>query len=242
MTPDQKDAFFRVHRDLHREGPGEPADVLWALDALGLSEPLDVLDAACGPGADMLTLAEALPQARITGMEVTPHFVTEASARVAAFAPRVRAIEGDMSAPEGMYDLIWCAGALYFLGVTEGLQSWRKVLKPGGAVAFSEPVLFSTPPSAGVQAFWEDYPQITDLDGIIARVTAAGYPVQAHRMIVGKPWADYYTPLQDRIQMLRGQNPDAALIAALDENQREIDLWHAAEDQIAYALLIVKPA
>ena len=241
MTPEQTDAFFLVHRDLHREGPGEPEDVHWALEQLSLSGSLDVLDAACGPGADTLTLAEALPEARITGMEVTTHFVTEASARVAAFAPRVRAIEGDMNSPDGTFDLIWCAGALYFLGVTEGLQDWRKVLKPGGAVAFSEPVLLNTPPSAGVRAFWEEYPQITDLDGIIARVTAAGYTVQAHRMIVGKPWADYYTPMQARIDMLRGQNPDAALIDALDESQREIDLWRAAQDDIAYALLVVTP-
>lgn len=241
MTPEQIDAFLTVHRDLHREGPGEPADVHWALEKLGLSGPLDVLDAACGPGADLLTLAEALPEAHITGVEKTAHFATEASARIAAYTPRVQAVEGDMSTPEGTYDLIWCAGALYFLGVTEGLQGWRSVLNPGGAVVFSEPVLLGTPPSDGARAFWEEYPQITDLDGIIERVTAAGYAVQDHRMIVGKPWADYYGPLQARIDMLREQNPHAALTEALDEHQREIDMWHAAQDQIAYALLIVKP-
>ena len=241
MTPEQIDAFLTLHRDLHREGPGEPADVHWALEQLGLSGPLDVLDAACGPGADTLTLAEALPEARITGVEKTAHFATEASARIAAYAPRVQAIEGDMSTPEGTYDLIWCAGALYFLGVTEGLQGWRTVQNTGGAVVFSEPVLLSTSPSDGARAFWEEYPQITDLDGINARVTAAEYAVQDHRMIVGKPWADYYGPLQARIDMLREQDPDTALNAALDEHQREIDLWRAAQDDIAYALLIVTP-
>ncbi|MEO0381726.1 MAG: class I SAM-dependent methyltransferase, partial [Pseudomonadota bacterium] len=178
MTPEQREAFFTVHRDLPREGPGEPADVHWALDHLGLSGDLDVLDAACGPGADLLALAEALPQARITGMEMTPHFVTEANARVEAHAPRVRAIHVDMSAPDGTYDLIWCAGALYFLGVTEGLRGWRAALKDGGAVVFSEPVLMGAPSEATL-AFWEEYPQITDLDGIIARVRAAKYDVQA---------------------------------------------------------------
>jgi len=242
MTLDAMGAFFTVHRGLHREGPGEPADVRWAVAKLGLSGPLDVLDAACGPGADLLILAEALPEARITGVEKTAHFATEANARVAAYAPRVQAFEGDMSTPDGSYDLIWCAGALYFLGVTEGLQGWRNVLKPGGAVVFSEPVLLSTPPNAGVRAFWEEYPQITDLDGVVARVTAAGYAVQDQRMIVGKPWADYYDSLQARIDVLREQSPEAALVEALDENQREIDMWRAAQDEIAYALLIAKPA
>lgn len=107
MSPEERDAFFTVHRDLPREGPGEAADVRWALDQLGLSGPIDVLDAACGPGADLVELADALPQARI--------------------------------------------------------------------------------------------------------------------------------------DMLRGQSPDTALRAALDENQLEIDRWHAAQDDISYALLIAVP-
>jgi trans-aconitate methyltransferase len=241
MSPEERDAFFTVHHDLPREGPGEAADVRWALDQLGLSGSVDVLDAACGPGADLVELADALPQARIMGMELVPHFVAAAQARVADYSDRVTAIEADMRTLDSTYDLIWCAGALYFLGVTEGLQGWRSALKDGGAVVFSEPVLLGSPPSDATLAFWAEYPQITDLDGIIARVSAAGYRVQGHRMIVGAPWRSYFTPLQARIDMLRGQSPDAALGAALDENQLEIDRWHAAPDDIAYALLIAVP-
>jgi hypothetical protein len=62
-------AFFTVHRDLPREGPGEPADVLWALKTAGVPGAVTVLDAACGPGADTVTLADALPDATITGMD-----------------------------------------------------------------------------------------------------------------------------------------------------------------------------
>ena len=124
--------------------------------------------------------------------------------------------------------------------MTEGLKTWRSALNLGGAVAFSEPVLLGAPSDATL-AFWEEYPQITDLDGITSRVEAAGYRVQTHRMIVGEPWRAYYTPMQARIDMLRNQEPDGELQAALDENQQEIDRWRAAPEQIAYALLIVKP-
>lgn len=241
MTPDERAAFFTIHRDLPREGPGTPDDVQWAVHHLGLTGPLRVLDAACGPGADLEALAQALPEARIQGVDLVPHFVEAAQARIAEFAPRVTAELRDMAQPDGTFDLIWCAGALYFLGVTEGLSGWRSALNPGGAVVFSEPVLVETPASSEAIAFWEEYPQITDLDGIKARVAAAGYTVQAHRMIVGAPWHAYYEPMQGRIDALRAQDPDAALTAALDENQREIDRWRAAPDQIAYALLIATP-
>ncbi len=241
MTPDAREAFFTVHRDLPREGPGTPGDVHWALGQLGLSGDVRILDAGCGPGADLETLADALPEARLHGLDGVEHFVNSAKERVARFGPRVSVSQGDMSAITGPYDLIWCAGALYFLGVTEGLQIWRKALQSGGAVVFSEPVLLSTPATDGARRFWHEYPQITDLDGIKARVDQAGFTTRAHRMIVGAPWQAYYEPMQSRIDMLRDDTPDAALIAALDENQQEIDHWMAAKDDIAYALLIVSP-
>lgn len=241
MSWEDPTAFFTLHRDLPREGPGTPEDVLWALDCLNLSGQLNVLDAACGPGADLATLAHALPEAQITGIEKVAHFVDAARARVANQAPRVTVRQGDMGDPGGPFDLIWCAGALYFLGVSEGLRGWRDALAPGGAVVFSEPVLLDTPPDVKTAAFWEDYPQITDLDGIVARVNAAGFVVQAHRMIVGAPWEAYYAPMQARIDALRDQSPDATLCITLDSHQLEIDRWRAAADRVAYALLIVTP-
>lgn len=236
-----RETFFTVHRDLPREGPGEEADVHWALKNSGLSGDIDVLDAACGPGADTVTLAEALPDATVAAIEKHPGFVEAAKARTERFGSRVTVRNGDMANPGGPYDLIWCAGALYFLGVAEGLNLWREVLKPGGWVAFSEPVLLDGPQPEAVTAFWADYPQITDLGGIRKRVKDAGYAVENERMIVGSPWAAYYGPLKARTAMLRDQAPSSALAATLDETAREIALWEAAPNRIAYALLLVRP-
>ena len=242
MTPEAWEAFLHVHDGLPRQGPGAPEDVHWVLERIGLRGVADVLDAGCGPGGDMVTLAEALPEARITGLDTTASFIELAVQRTRAFGPRVTAQVGDMSAPEGRLDLLWCAGALYFLGVTEGLRGWRSALKPGGHIAFSEPVLLDTPPSDAVRSFWEEYPQITDLKGIEDQVAHAGFAVLGHRMIVGAPWRAYYDPMQARIDHLRGQDNSPAIAAAVAENQPEIDRWRAARDHIAYALLIVAPA
>lgn len=233
--------FFTVHCDLPREGPGEPSDVHWALQNSGLSGAVDVLDAACGPGADLVTLAESLPEARITGIDKHRGFVATEQARVAAFGDRVQVRQGDIASPDGPFDLIWCAGALYFLGVIEGLLLWRDALKPGGWIAFSEPVLLEGPQPEAVLAFWEEYPQITDIDGIRKRVKDAGYHIENERMIVGDPWLAYYAPMKARIAILRDQSPSPELTAALEDSAREIALWEAAPDHIAYALLLVRP-
>lgn len=235
------DAFFVVHRDLPREGPGEPADVHWALAETGLSGAIRVCDAACGPGADLVTLAEALREAQITGIEKQAHFVEAAQERTVRFGDRVQVERGDMAALNGPYDLIWCAGALYFLGVTEGLTKWRSALKPGGWVAFSEPVKLSDPMPDVVSAFWEEYPALTELDGIKQRVEAAGFEVCGHRMIIGAPWAAYFDPMDRRIAKLRAEKPSAALRDVLDLCALESAQWRAAPDQIAYALILAHP-
>jgi trans-aconitate methyltransferase len=199
-----------------------------------------VIDAACGPGADTVTLADALPEARIEGVDITPHFVTAARAATARFGPRVSVREGDMRVLDGPADLIWCMGALYAVGIETALPLWRKVLADGGIVAFSEPVLPDWA-GAGARAFWADYPNAGDAASIAARVAAAGFRTEATRLLTGLPWAEYYEPMQVRVDRLRA-GADPALAHVLDDAQREIDLWRQAPDEIAYLLTIAAPA
>lgn len=234
----EQEVLARIYSGLDREGPGEPADVTWAIERLGLQQARSVCDAGCGSGADSMTLAEALPEAQITAIEQLPHLAEEARARCTGLA-NVAVRQGDMAQIDGSHDLIWCAGALYFLGVTEGLSAWRNALAPGGAVAFSEPVLLG-PPDETVAAFWEEYPAITQLEGISDRVVAAGYHVLDHRLIVGAAWEKFYTPLAAQVASLRTET-DPALRAAVAASEREIALWRAAPDRIAYALMLVRP-
>lgn len=233
------EAFFTLHRGLDREGPGEADDVLWAVEKAELTGAVRVLDAGAGPGADSVTLARALPEARIEAVEAHPGFVAEARARLSPFGDRVTVTEGDMGAASGPFDFIWCAGALYFLGVTEGLRGWREALAPGGVVAFSEPVL-EPGASGGARVFWDGYPGITDWAGVAANAEAAGYAVLATRRLEGAPWEAYYRPLAERAAALRPQ-ADGELTAVLDEAEREIALWQAHREEVIYGLFLVRP-
>lgn len=235
----RNEAFLTLYTDLAREGPGAPADLGWALSVAATPQLARICDAGCGSGADTVTLAKERPKAQIDAVDTIAQFVAAAQKRVAPFGARVQVRQGDMASIDGPYDLIWCAGALYFLGVTEGLSKWRKALAPGGAVAFSEPCLLSRP-SAAARAFWAEYPQITDVAGIRARVGAAGYRVLGEQMQVGDAWEAYYIPMARRIEKLRPQ-ARGALAEALDEAEREIARWKAAPSEIAYALMVVAP-
>ncbi len=237
ITPDE--AFLTVYADLAREGPGMPADVAWALYVAGTPATARILDAGCGSGADTVTLAKERPQAQIEAVDQIGQLVEAARKRTALFAARVQVREGDMAQVAGPYDLIWCAGALYFLGVTEGLRRWRDALAPGGCVAFSEACLLANP-SANARAFWSQYPQVTNAAGIRARVAEAGYRCLGERMVIGAAWEAYYTSLSDRIARLRPA-AHGSLRDALDEAEQEIARWKAAPSEIAYLLMVVAP-
>ena len=239
MRSDDMTAFYQLHRDLPREGPGEAADVAWATALANTAPTARMADVACGPGGDIPALLEAAPQGHVTALDKTAHFVKEARTRWQA-DPRVTLLRADMAAIHNEYDFIWCAGAVYFMGVTEALTAWRRALRPGGVIAFSEACWFSDNPSPRAAQQWQHYPAMTDADGIAARVTAAGYETIATRRLSDAAWEGYYTPIDAHIASLR-PGADAALAAALDQAEEEAACWRAHRDEFGYLLSLVRP-
>ena len=117
-----------------------------------LEGPARVLDIASGPGAASLVLLDALPEAQVTATDRHAPFLEAAAARVAAagHAARFRTVAADMAAlpfaPES-FDLLWCEGAAYIIGVPAALAAWRPLLAPGGRLAFSEAVWLTDAPA-----------------------------------------------------------------------------------------------
>lgn len=233
------EAFFTLHRDLPREGPGEAADVAWAAALCALNPTAEIADIACGPGGDIAALLAAAPHGHVTALDKTPHFVEAARATWQA-DPRVMVLRADMARIMNSFDLIWCAGAVYFMGVTEALSAWRKSLNPGGVVAFSEACWFTDTPSPVAQANWAEYPAMTDTAGIAARVQAAGYQVLGTRRLSDAAWEAYYTPMEQRIAALK-PGATGPLAQVLAEAEAEIAAWRAHRREFGYLLTLARP-
>jgi len=241
-------AFFTLHRDLPREGPGERGDVAWAAQICGLRPDARICDAACGPGADIPALLFAAPKARITGFDLHQPFVDDATARfagddrVAIRQARLIAMQDGLPDPAdlGPFDLIWCAGAAYFHGITECLTAWRAALAPGGSVAFSDAVYLTDAPSDPVRANWAEYPAMTDAAGVDARVRAAGFETVATRALSDAAWEGYYGPVERRIADLK-PGADADLQSVLAEAETEARIWREHRDEFGYLLSVVRP-
>ncbi|MEM6634813.1 MAG: class I SAM-dependent methyltransferase [Pseudomonadota bacterium] len=236
------EAFFALHRDLPREGPGAPEDVAWALSMAETPDQALILDAACGPGADTEALARQRPQASILGVDTTPHFIEEARRRLHWTGPNVSFRVARMEEVPGSFDLIWCADAVYFMGVAECLKIWRPRLAERGVVAFSEPAWFTDKPAAELERFWQEYPAMTNVAGIEAQIADAGFRVVATRIVSDAGWEAYYGPMQTRIDMLRQGRVDPDLAEVLADGEKEAMIWRQYRDQFGYVLFVVRPA
>jgi SAM-dependent methyltransferase len=234
------DAFFTVHSDLPREGPGEAADVAWALTLAQVPVGAAICDAGAGAGGDVAALL-AVPKAQVLAIDSHPGFVAQMRARFANEA-RLRVDEADMADlavhPAGPFDLIWCAGALYFLGLDAGLAQLAAALKPGGVLAFSEPCHFVPNPSVEAVAFWEGYP-VRDAAGIAEAVAGAGLHSLGTRALGDAAWAAYYGPMEARIDGLRA-GADGKLTAMLDICAAEASQWRRVRGETAYLLTVAR--
>jgi SAM-dependent methyltransferase len=240
MTSDLQTAFFEIHRDLPREGPGEAADVAWATALAEIGPCAHIADVGCGPGADIGALLQAAPQGQVTALDKTAHFIEEARG-IWQDDGRVTLLKADMGVIRNQYDMIWCAGAIYFLGITQALTAWRKSLTKGGVVAFTEMCWYTDTPSDRARALWKtDYSAMTNEAGIRARIDAAGYEVVGTRQISDQAWENYFTPIDARIAALRPKADDT-LTAVLDAAVEEAACWRAHRDEYGYLLCVVRP-
>jgi len=236
------DAFFKIHDDLPREGPGSGDDVAWACAQGGIGAGGVICDAGCGPGGDIGALLQAVPEGRVVAIDTHTPFVHSVKSRFGD-DPRVSAYVADMATladlEEAPFDMIWCAGALYFMGTTPGLKSFAAALKPGAVVAFSAPCHFTDTPSDDAIGFWDGHPTPTRA-ALFDQVEEAGFDRLASRPVTTDGWEAYYHPLEARIAKLREGGADQTLTQALDVEAAEIRAWRQVREQTGYELVVAR--
>lgn len=240
MSPNA--AFFTLHSALPRQGPGSREDLDWAIGRAAVPDAPRILDAGCGPGADIEGLLAHRPGASLLAVDAHAGFIDEVRARWSG-DPRVDARVEDMRAVDGPFDLIWSAGALYSIGLEPALAAMFGKLAPGGALIFSEMCWITpTPDDALCAATRAIYPDIGSETALRDRIRAAGFVLDGQRILPPSSWEAYYGPLEARIAALR-PGADAELGAVLDDAEAEIAYWRGNCRRFGYVLSVaMKPA
>ena len=241
--------MFSVHKGLPRQGPGNLASTRRALEMIdGLPDVPSVLDIGSGPGMQTLDLAGLLPTARIQAVDALEPFIEQGRQRAqnAGITERVQFSIGDMRALDfeaDQFDLLWCEGAAYIMGISEALTAWRGLLKQGGTLAFTECVWLTDDPPQTLHDWWRDgYPGMGNVQACLDKVANADYELTGHFVLPEMAWwDDYYKPMEARIATLRIElEGDQAALDALEEHQREIDYYRRWSEHYGYLFVVCR--
>ena len=98
--------------------------------------PLNILDVGCGTGVFAARIREALPQARVCGIDLVSGMLTKGAERWKAHAEYVSAIQGDSErlpfAPRS-FDIVTCANSFHhYPHQDRAIGEMHRVLKPDG--------------------------------------------------------------------------------------------------------------
>jgi len=241
------DYFYEVYGTLPRAGPGDDASTEKAFRMIpGLPEKPVILDIGCGPGKQTLALAR-LSRGKIIALDNHQPFLEKVAsdARALGLSDHIETVNRDMKAmdfPPGSVDVVWSEGALYQMGVANGLRACRPLLRPGGAIALTELVWFSKRRSEAARKWAWDYADMKDIPENLALFADNGYAVIGHFPLPVSSWFDnYYDPMRIRVNELRDKFAgNAEAVKVLDTAQAEIDGFKRCSTELGYEFFVAR--
>ena len=144
--------FLEVFESVPRQGPGSNEETQKAYSFLN-NLPINpsILDIGCGKGKQTLELAN-ISNGHIVALDMHKAFLTALQKSVSEknLQDRITCLIGDMGEMpflEEEFNVLWAEGAAFIIGFKQALINWKKFIKPGGYLAFSDCVwLKDNPP------------------------------------------------------------------------------------------------
>lgn len=244
------DLLIDLHQHNPRQGPGDDEQTALALRLSGVdtAAPLRVADIGCGTGAATLALARLLPQAQITAVDFLPPFLARLRQRseAAGLSGRIRTLEASMDAlplDDGQFDLLWSEGAIYNMGFENGIQRWRRFLRPGGVLVVSELTWTTATRPPALQAHWaREYPEVATAADKMRLLEQNGYSPLAYFVLPEACWlSHYYAPLQAGFDAFLARHAySEAAKAVVTEHAEEIVLYETHKAFFGYGVYVAQ--
>lgn len=236
-----------LHKGQKRQGPGGDEQTRKTIELAGLddSTPLAIADIGCGTGASTLLLAQSL-NAEITAVDLFPEFleVLQQNAKHRGLDQHISTLQCSMEElpfSDGAFDVIFSEGAIYIMGFENGVNAWKRFLKPGGLLIVSEITWTGNDRPNELEDYWQaQYPEIGTMDAKIDVIRQAGYELVDSFFLPQSSWLEnYYEPIeQDFPDFLRRNGNSADAQAIVKAEQEEIALYRKYSSHYSYGMYI----
>lgn len=239
------EALILLHQGTERQGPGDEAfsqNILARLPEL--PKEGHIADLGCGTGAASLLLA-AYFQRPVLAVDFCEDFLRELNAKAEHLGFQEvttrQADFGALSPPDPPFALLWSEGAAYNLTFEGAMRAWRPLLGQGGVAVVSELSWFSESRPQRVINFWEEaYPQMASEATNRTYAQRSGFEVHfAERLPAVAWWANYYEPLQERLEAHAG-SVSPVMQQVITETRQEMELFRQYSDHYGYTFYVLQ--
>ncbi|MBX9599881.1 MAG: class I SAM-dependent methyltransferase [Bryobacteraceae bacterium] len=242
------EALEKLFGALPRQAPGSEASTLRAIRRLPPPRAgARILDVGCGKGRQTIQLARHY-KAPVTAVDVNANYLRELelSAQEAGLSKLIQTRRASMEQLDysaNSFDVIWCEGAIYHLGVTKALTQWSPMLRYRGAIAFTELSWLKDDIPHEAKLYWARHHQeMTTVNMNRRKGEAAGFEVIDHFPLPAADWwTEYYTPLEARIAELKPEaEKSPELAAAIAEAEKEVELCRKHGETYGYVFYLLR--
>ncbi|OFX83368.1 MAG: hypothetical protein A2W99_11830 [Bacteroidetes bacterium GWF2_33_16] len=240
--------FYEVFSNLPRQGPGDIMLTIKALNIIKQEINIEqILDVGCGSGFQAIAIA-LNSSAEITAVDNYQPFLDEINKQLVEMGinDRLKTVCQNMNSldlPLGKYDVIWSEGSIYITGFENGLNNWRKFLKPKGFMVISDANWFKSNPPDELKDFWKnEYPGMMTVEENKKLIKKCGYEIIDSFSLSANGWMNnYYYPLEKNVYKARKKyinNSEALNI--INGVQIEIDLFKKYADYYGYMFYVIQ--
>lgn len=241
--------MMHLHRNNKRQGPGseEATELAIKLARLDREKCYRMADIGCGTGGGSISLAKVL-KGEIIAVDLFEEFLDKLKENIKnettkATIKTLAASMENLPFEEEEFDIIWSEGAVYNIGFSNGINYWKKFLKPGGILAVSELSWITNNRPKELEDFWNgEYSEMDTTAGKIRILEEAGYKVLGHFILPEDCWLDnYYYPLLDShkefIEKFGSYETSKMIV---ERDIQEVDFYKKYKDYYSYGFYIAE--